>query len=261
MPHAPVASLVAQVPPVPIGKDAPIVQPDGSPGGVEHAGVGQATVVQGHRPFGEIVHGQVERPISGRIEGGRHPLLVLHLIPDQPVSSRAVGDDVGLGDDAGAHGEGRENQLVQNVAVEPAGYPVDQYAEEGVPGVAVAPGLAGRKVQRPRGGQASQLVLGVVLSKVDQRIGVFGHAGGMREQLPHRNAVPNALPLRQPLGDPVLGIQSPLLDQHRHRCPGELLPQRARLVDGAIGGRHPMLEVGESIATREQNPIATEDDD
>src|ERR1700730_4166667 len=81
-------------------------------------------------PFGKIPDGEVHTAIGSRIQCGRHPLLVLQLPFQQPVSCRAVRYDITFADDARcAHAEWPEDAFLQEVSVELARDLVNQNPE------------------------------------------------------------------------------------------------------------------------------------
>ena len=96
--------------------------------------------------------------------------LILELPVDQPVPAGRLRDDVRLADDAGRrHPERPEDPLLQKIAIELAGHPVNENAERQVAEVAVAPARcrAHRPAKWPR--RSEKLLFGVVLRLVEFR--------------------------------------------------------------------------------------------
>ena len=163
---------------------------------------------------------------------------VIELVPVAP-----VGDDVALGDDPrGPHAEGAEDPGPQLVAVEPAGHPPHDGAEEEVPGVAVPPVIARGELDGERSGELHEVVLGIVAAIVERAVGVIRDAGGVGEQVPDGDAVPGGRAGHVP-ADGVVEPEPAIPGEHLDERGGELLPDRAGLVHRAVGGGDPVLEV------------------
>src|SRR5215213_7703731 len=75
--------------------------------------------------------------------------------------------------------------------------------------------------------------------------------------MPHGYTVPHAGTLWQPLDDPVLQAEPPALSQHRHGGAGELLSNRARLIDGTVTGRYAQLDICQSKSPVKQDAVST----
>jgi hypothetical protein len=136
-----------------------------------------------------------------------------------------------------------------------------QHAEQEVTGVAVAPPGARAEIERPGGCKSNELRFGIVLPIVEGGVGVLGDPRGMRQQVPHRDAVPHSGTLRQPAGDPVVQSEPTLLCEGDHSSGGKLLSQRARLIDRAVAGGYVKLEVGEPESPREHYAVTPQDAD
>src|ERR1700737_1587548 len=104
---------------------------------------------------------------------------------DETVSRRSVWNDGRLIDDAGRrHVERLEDPVLEKVAVEFTGNPVNENAEGQKTQIAVAPARA-RRVSRWDGfDNPEELVFGVVLTEVEV-IGIIGESRGMAEQFAH----------------------------------------------------------------------------
>src|SRR3954462_14539838 len=81
----------------------------------------------------------------------------------------------------------------------------------------------------------------------------------MGEQVPDGDAVPYPLALRQPADDVIVEAEPPLFSEGNHTGGGELLSQRARLIDRAVAGGNLKLDVGKAESTRKQYAVAAED--
>src|SRR5262245_5406778 len=95
-------------------------------------------------PLRHIQYGEIERAVSRAVEGWRNPFLILQHSLFESVAGSAVGDNVGLVDDAGRiHSERFENTLLHKISVELPGHFADHYTEHEIAQIAVAPLLAG----------------------------------------------------------------------------------------------------------------------
>src|SRR4051812_11386857 len=83
----------------------------------------------------------------------------------------------------------------------------------------------------------------------------------MGEQVPDGDAVPDPFALRQPADDVIVEAEPALLSESDHTGGGELLSQRARLIDRAVAGGNLKLEVGKPESARKQYAVAAEDSD
>jgi hypothetical protein len=107
---------IGKIPSETIGIAAAIVQVNGGPGGFQHICTWDRRMVEKHRPPREIVNREIERPVCSSVEGRGDPLLILQLVPEEPISGATVGDEVSLGDDPNAaHAERLKDQLSQDL--------------------------------------------------------------------------------------------------------------------------------------------------
>ena len=67
--------------------------------------------------------------------------------------------------------------------------------------------------------------------------------------------------LRQIAGDRVVEAEPAFLGEHDHGGGGELLSDRAGLIDRAVGGRHVVLDVGEAVAAGQEHAVSPEHGD
>src|SRR4051812_46031281 len=77
----------------------------------------------------------------------------------------------------------------------------------------------------------------------------------MSEQVPDGNAVPDPFALRQPAHDAIVEAKLPLFCQGDHTSRGELLSQRARLINRAVAGGNLKLEIGKPESARKQYAV------
>src|SRR3954447_10546355 len=80
----------------------------------------------------------------------------------------------------------------------------------------------------------------------------------MGEQVPDGDAVPYPLALRQPADDAIVEAETPLFCEGDHTGGGELLSQRARLIDRAVAGGNLKLEIGKPESARKQYAVTPE---
>src|SRR5262245_52424505 len=95
-------------------------------------------------PLRHIQYAEIERAVSSAVEGGRNPFLILQFSLFEPVSGSAVGNNIGLVDDAGRiHPQRFEDPLLNKISVELSGHFTDHDAEHEITQIAVAPLFSG----------------------------------------------------------------------------------------------------------------------
>ena len=178
---------------------------------------------------------------------------------DQTIPRRAIGDEVRFADDAcGGHGEGLEDPLPQQVAIECAGHTVNQGAEQDVAGVAVAPPGAGSESKRERRRQPDESVFGVLAVQVDGAIGVVGDSGRVGEQMADGHSRHRLFPSGRYLRTGSSRRRRPCSTSMSTSVAVNCFPMGAGLVDRAVAGGNPELEVGVAVPAGEQYAVTAE---
>ncbi len=137
-----------------------VFQLRGSPHFFEAGALQQFLGVQGGIPLREIQDGEVEAAIGGGVDHGRDPFLIFQFAFDQAIAGGAVGNYVGLADDArGLHAERLKDSLLQKVSVEFSGDAMNQNSQGQKSQIAVFPLRAGRIGQRDALDQLQQFGL------------------------------------------------------------------------------------------------------
>ncbi len=254
------ACQAIDVPPEAVGMAPAAVQADRLEDRIPALRLQDGTRPQPPVPGDVIAQRQVEGPVSRRIERGRDPLLVPDSESSPVIPGSPVRHDLLLADHARrGHAERREHPIAEDVAVERPRRLAHHSAEQGVARVAVLPLIAGREVERHLVGHLREFVFAVVAAVVQFAVGVVGNARRVREQM----ANGDGLPARRPGGEELLQRigerQLAILDQQHDRRRRELLADRPRLEDGAIGDGHLVLEIGDAIAFRRDHLAAPHD--
>ena len=158
----------------------------------------------------------------------------------------------------GTHTEWAEDLVTHKVAPEHAGHPANDDAEQGIAGAAVALELSRLELERLSGG-ADHLALRIIAAPIEQ--GVLRDAGGVGEEMPDGHLRPHGFSLGQVAGDGIIELETTLLRQPHDGGCGELLGERAHHIDGAVGGRDALLQVGKAVSTREEHAVAPQNGD
>ena len=143
-----------------------------------------------------------------------------------------------------------------------AGHLFDHHAEQDVAGVVVAVGRAGREVERVGGDELDDRVgrqFGVPGFLPLGRAGIAMDARRVIQQLVDRNAFPVQRELRHVLREVVVELQFTLVDEPHDRGGGELLGDRADLIDRRRSRRAPRGDVGQAMGSERQRVVSADD--
>ena len=217
-----------------------------------------------HRPAHQVENAGAERSRGeGQVHGQR--LVVQQDAVLDPVALGAVGHDRVVVEVVRLpHAERPEERLLEVLRVRLAARLLDQQAGQVVAGVVVLVTVPRLELPGLGGEQLDHLLVGEVeppLLPERRHLGVALDAARVVEQLPYRDVELADRVVGEVLRHRLVQGDAALLDQLHHRRRRELLGHRPDPVDGVLGRRHPVLDVGQAVAAGQDQLAAVLDRD